>query len=197
MAEITRDRIVKQAIDCLAKNPHASLEEIAIAAGVGRATIYRYFKSRNDLNVTLKTTAGEKLQSAVVPILEKKIPAREKFIQMVEKLIPLGASLNVSSYFNLPFKEENPRVRELYRKHMDQTGGLCRQLKNEGVVDPDLPLAWLVTCLDRLVFGAWETVQNGDIAPNAAPGLVIRTFFTGMGTVGTREWMIQNKGEME
>jgi len=192
MAENTRDRIVKQAIDCIAQNSQASLEEIATAAGVGRATIYRHFKSRNDLNTVLKTTAGEKLLCVVAPILEEDLPAREKLIQIVRKLIPLGASLNVSAYFNIPFNDENPRVRETYKNHMDQARRLCIQLKNEGVVDSDIPLAWLMTTLDSLVFAAWEKVQSGDIAPNAAPGLVIRTFLTGMATSGTREWMDQN-----
>lgn len=197
MAETTRDRIVKQAIDCIAQNPNASLEEIATAAGVGRATIYRHFKSRNDLNIVLKAVAGEKLHSAAVSILEKNIPARDKLIQMVQKMIPLGASLNVSTYFNIPFKDENPRVRETYQKHLDQAGGLCTLLKNEGVVGKDIPLAWLITSLDSLVFAAWEKVQSGDIAPNDAPGLVIQTFLTGMATPKIREWMAQNKDDQK
>ncbi len=192
MASNTREKILRQAIACIAQNPNASLEDIASAAGVGRATLYRHFKSRNDLNIALKMAAGQRLRDNIDPILNSDLPAVEKLSLIVEKCIPLGASLNVTSYFNLPCKEDDPRVMESYEKHMNQVRQIGSELKDQGVVAPEIPLAWVTASLDSLVFAAWEKIQDGDIAPNAAPGLVLGTFLSGIGTPKAVQWLNQH-----
>ena len=44
-----REAIVDAAIDTFARNPGASLAEVAARAGVGRASLHRHFPSRDDL----------------------------------------------------------------------------------------------------------------------------------------------------
>ncbi|MBU0960529.1 MAG: TetR/AcrR family transcriptional regulator, partial [Proteobacteria bacterium] len=61
----------------LAKNPKASLNEIAEAAEVGRATLFRYFKSRKQLIHELVVEADKKLENATKPIVEKNLNARD------------------------------------------------------------------------------------------------------------------------
>ncbi len=193
MNQGTRDRIIKQAIACIAQKANAGLDEIAAAAGVGRATLYRHFRSRSDLINALKLAAGEQLMAVVDPVLEAKLSAREKLINIVTQLVPLGASLNVTTYFSQPFKEEDSGVRSSYLKHMAQARQLGQELKDEGAVSPEIPLVWLVSSLDSLIFAAWEKVDSGDIAPKQAPWLVLRTFLAGHGTTETMAWL--NKKE--
>ena len=83
MSENTRNRIIEQAIACIALNNNAGLEEIADAAGVGRATLYRHFKSRADLLTELKLSAGAKLQDAWGPVLESDRSPRDKLVSCV------------------------------------------------------------------------------------------------------------------
>lgn len=193
MSQDTRDRIIKQAIACIAQNANAGLDEIAAVAGVGRATLYRHFKSRLDLLNAIKLAAGEQLMAVVDPVLKAKIPAREKLINIVTQLVPLGASLNVSTYFTQPFKDEDPGVRSTYYRHIAQARQLGQELKDEEAVSPEIPLVWLVSSLDSLIFAAWEKVDSGDIAPKQAPWLVLRTFLAGHGTTETMAWL--NKKE--
>ncbi len=193
MSQVTRDRIIQQAIACIAQNDTAGLDEIARAAGVGRATLYRYFASRADLINNIKLAAGEELQAVVKPIMESCLPAKEKLADIVCQLIPLGASLNVSAYFDQPFKNEEPRIKARYLRHLAQARTLAQALKDEGAVSPEIPLAWLVASLDSLIFCAWEKVESGDIAPKQAPWLLLRTFLAGHGTTETLAWL--NKKE--
>jgi len=196
MTQTTRTRIIKQAIACIAQNANAGLDEIAGAAGVGRATLYRHFKSRAELLVELKLSAGNQLQEAVGPVYNSDGPAREKLARIVSLLVPLGASLNVSSYFCKPIKkEEDARVMLSYEKQMGQVRQLCRDLKNEGAVGTHTPLVWLETGLTSLVFAAWEKVESGDIAPKQAPWLVLETFLGGHGTGETLTWLNELKEE--
>jgi hypothetical protein len=56
-----------------------------------------------------------------------------------------------------------------------------RRLKSEQVVAADVPLPWLAAVLDNLIYTAWMTISEGDIAPNEAPGLVLKSFLNGLG----------------
>jgi AcrR family transcriptional regulator len=189
MSQTTRERIIKHAIECIALNVNAGLDEIAGAAGVGRATLYRHFKSRADLICEIKLAAGEELQAVVAPIMESCLSAREKLVNIVCRLVPLGASLNVSAYFDHPFKEVEPRIKASYLRHLAQARILVQALKDEGAVSPEIPLVWLVASLDSLIFCAWEKVESGDIAPKQAPWLLLRTFLAGHGTTKTLAWL--------
>jgi len=194
MTQTTRKRIITQAIACIAQNANAGLDEIAGVAGVGRATLYRHFKSRAELLVELKLSAGEQLQNAAGPVFKSDMPAREKLARIVGLMVPLGASLNVSSYFHNPAKkEDDPRVMERFETYMDQIRQLCRDLKSQGAVRRGTPMVWLETGLTSLVFAAWEKVESGDIAPKQAPWLVLETFLGGHGTGETLTWLTELK----
>ena len=52
-AQQNRERILEVARDALAASPHASLNSIAKAAGVGPGTLYRHFPSREALVLAL------------------------------------------------------------------------------------------------------------------------------------------------
>jgi AcrR family transcriptional regulator len=195
MNESTRQRIIKEAMVCISRNTNAGLDEIAEAAGVGRATLYRNFKSRDGLLTELKLSAGRQLMDAVGPVFESKGRARDKLVRCVTLMVPLGASLNVSAYFCKPFREddEDPRVIAKYENHLAQVRQLCLDLREEGAIAGQTPVVWLVTVLTSLVFAAWENVESGDIAPKQAPWLVLETFLGGHGTAETLTWLNQLK----
>ncbi|MDD9303850.1 MAG: helix-turn-helix transcriptional regulator [Desulfobacter sp.] len=194
MNQTTRERIIKQAIVCIAQDGNAGLDDIARAANVGRATLYRHFKSRADLLTELKLSAGDQLKDAVGPVFDSQMSALEKLVRIVRLLVPLGASLNVSSYFKQSIKDEkNLLVRQGYEWHQKNARQLCLDLKKEGALAGDLPLSWLVASMNSLLFAAWEKVEAGDLAPKQAPWLVLTTFLTGHGTLKTQTWFTDLK----
>lgn len=68
----TRARILSVAQDVLSVSPEASMEEIALAAGVVRRTVYGHFPSRELL---LETIASEATQAVLVVLRENAAPA--------------------------------------------------------------------------------------------------------------------------
>ncbi|MGI9504413.1 MAG: TetR/AcrR family transcriptional regulator [Geminicoccaceae bacterium] len=60
-----RDAIIEAAFQLFGRDPSASLADIAERAGVGRATLHRHFKGRDDLMVVLAHTAMRELDEAV------------------------------------------------------------------------------------------------------------------------------------
>jgi len=174
----SKEKMLKLAMYILAKNPKASLNEIAEAAEVGRATLFRHFKSRKQLLHELVVDADNKLEKATRPILEKKLNARDTLGEFIRVLVPLGASFHLLNFEQM--NSEDTDIANLYKNQLVRLKDLSFRLKSEGVVSPDVPLAWVAAVLDNLIYTAWITVSEGDIAPNDAPDLVMRSFLTGL-----------------
>lgn len=173
----TREKVLNLAMHVFAKNPKASLDEIAEAAEIGRATLFRYFKSRKQLISELIVEADTQLEVATKPIIEKNLNARDTLEEFVKVLVPLGASfrfLNSNQIY-----ADDPGIDNLYRNQLMRLRELSKRLKTENVVSAEIPLAWIAAVLDNLIYTAWETILEGDIAPNDAPGLVLSTFLSG------------------
>lgn len=173
----TREKVLNLAMHVLAKNPKASLNEIAEAAEVGRATLFRYFKSRKQLVSELIVEADTQLETATKPIIEKNLNARDTLEAFVKVLVPLGASFHFLN-FNQIYAEDSG-IDDLYRNQLMRLRDLATRLRAEKVVSSEIPLAWVAAVLDNLIYTAWETVMEGDIAPNDAPGLVLISFLNG------------------
>lgn len=173
----TREKIINLALLILAKKPKASLNEIAEAADVGRATLFRYFKSRKQLIHDLVEEADRKLENATRPILDQQLSARETLEQFVKVLVPLGVSFHFLNSEHL--QPEDSGLEELYENQLLRLKELSIRLKDEKIVDAQIPLAWIAAVLDNLIYTAWVTVSEGDIAPNDAPKLVLRSFLEG------------------
>ena len=174
----SKEKMLNLATYILAKNPKASLNEIAEAAEVGRATLFRYFKSRKQLLHELVIEADNKLERATRPIIEKQLSARDTLEEFIRVLVPLGASFHFLNSEQI--NSEDSDIANLYKNQLVRLRELSCRLKSEGVVPPDVPLAWIAAVLDNLIYTAWVTVSQGDIAPNDAPGLVLRSFLTGL-----------------
>jgi len=174
----TKEKMLNLAMYILAKNPKASLNEIAEAAEVGRATLFRYFKSRKQLLHELVLEADNKLENATRPIIERNLDAGQTLEEYIRVLVPLGASFHFLN--SEQTSSEVSGLEDLYKNQFRRLKDLSGRLKSEGIVARDVPLAWIAAVLDNLIYTAWITVSEGDIAPNDAPELVLRSFLSGL-----------------
>lgn len=162
----------------LARNPLASLEQIADAAGLARATLFRHFKTRRLLLRELTFEAYRRCAAVMTPVLDGPLPPLEKLRQAVAGLVPLGAAFHFLSYE--PYRTADPELESLNVRYVERWRSLMSELRQEGVLAPDIPEVWAADVLDGLVFGAWESIYRGDLAPNTAAPLVVRTFLQGV-----------------
>lgn len=73
-SEITRERVFKAAVSCFENFGYkkTSIDEIARLAGVGRGTVYLYFRDKDDLFLyVLKHKTQELLEAAIVGVYEE------------------------------------------------------------------------------------------------------------------------------
>ncbi|UNB50804.1 TetR/AcrR family transcriptional regulator [Mycolicibacterium sp. YH-1] len=86
----TRRAIIDAAVDVLARNPAASLSDIAAAAEVGRSTLHRYFPERTELVRSLALHVHALGNAAIAQAEPDSGPPIAALRRVVESQLELG-----------------------------------------------------------------------------------------------------------
>lgn len=84
------DTILESAARALAGSETASMDEIAAAAGVGRATLYRRFATRDDLLRTLAEYAVDELARRLDEARLADVPVEEALARVARAALTVG-----------------------------------------------------------------------------------------------------------
>ncbi|MGH3243230.1 MAG: TetR/AcrR family transcriptional regulator [Spirillospora sp.] len=172
-AERSIARIVAAARASLSRDPGASIDDIAKAAGVGRMTLYGHFHTRADLveaALTDALRAGEEVLSAV----DLTGDAREALARLLDSswsLVAESTALLAAAQGTLPAG----RLRELHAAPAERVEELIRRGQEQGVFRTDLPIAWLVAVLQNVLHGAAEEIRAGRLEPDDTARVVTAT----------------------
>jgi TetR/AcrR family transcriptional repressor of mexCD-oprJ operon len=124
----------------------ASMADVAAAAGVARATVYRYFPNREALLEELARTAvaeaGERLADASLDT----VAVHEGVSRSVRGLLAIGEPLVV-----LARERVRPEPGEYDRRVATPLRELLERGQSEGSIRSDIPAAWLAESLVALV----------------------------------------------
>jgi AcrR family transcriptional regulator len=84
------ERIVAAALHALASDPGAGMEQLAAAAGVGRATLYRRFPTRDELLARLREQARHDARVALKAARADEGTATEALQRLFRQLLPVA-----------------------------------------------------------------------------------------------------------
>lgn len=164
----------------LARNPGAAMAEIAEKAGVGRATLYRHFPTREDLIRALALDSLRQTDEATKQIPVKGVSAERVLGEVFGAIVPLGDRFRFLS--SEPAALHDPKIKAAYDRQLDELAELVEAMKDEGSVDRAVPTAWVVVAIDALVYAAWDAVDDGAVARRDAAALAFRTIMRGLGS---------------
>ena len=172
-----RRALLTAATTLLAENPGASFIEVAEAAGVGRATLYRHFPTREDLLRELSMEAIRATDEAGAHIMAEARSAADALRLTVEAMVPLGDRY----YFLTRLPEfDDAKVNRHLRRQDAELLSLIQAAQQEGGLDPTLPAAWAVGVINGLIYTAWQAVSEDGISAKLAAELVVRTLMHGL-----------------
>lgn len=174
----TLHHILEAAFEVFSQNPGASLADVAQHAGVGRATLHRHFKGRDDLMVELTLVAARELEDAVNAAVADCETYAEGLERALAAILPMAAR---HMFLATEPAANDPRVAAVYAA---QTRDLAHDIdvaKAEGAFDAHVPTEWIVQAYDNLIYAGWAMVMAGDATPKQAAALAWRTL-----TQGTR-----------
>jgi TetR/AcrR family transcriptional regulator, mexCD-oprJ operon repressor len=170
------EAILEAAIQVLAAQPEAGVAEIAAAAGVGRATVYRHFASRDELIEALRLHASEEARRRFA---DARVDEGDP-VEALERLV--AAMLALGDRYRVIFPQDQqarPRRSEVLLKPLTR---LIARAQADGAIDPELPQAWVIASLRALLRSAVGEVEARRLARDAAAARVVRTLVRGVGS---------------
>ena len=175
----SRRAILDAAIELLLVQPSASLSDIAQKAGVGRATLYRHFDTREQLVLELVTESLAITEQVLRPILDAGLDARET----LEQTLPAAMRVADRYHFLLllwTIGDSHPKVTRIYAQLLEELSALIERGKREKAIDPELSTDWIVALIDSLVYAGWWGIQTQGLSAQQAGEHAARVLFDGI-----------------
>ncbi len=169
-------QIIDQAAAILAEGRGHTMNEIAELSGIGRTTLYRYFRTRDDLLAAVKAQAFADAWTAVEASRPDEDDAETALRRVIASLIGVGDRYRVAFTEGMPAKQPKPEHLELKNALV----GLIERGQREGAFASTLTPDWVLTAMGALTFAAIRKVNEGDLARNHAADTVADTLLNGI-----------------
>lgn len=170
------EAILNAAMNLLPENPRAGMSEIALAAGVGRATLYRHYETRVDLIKALAVQCMEETDLALLPIAHLR--GRAAIEAIFELLMPLANRFRflTALWSQIEDDEELAEIESQMSKDMIQ---LIKQAKQDGEINPEHPDTWLAAFFESTFTAGWTLVSQKELTTERAAIYAKKAFFDG------------------
>jgi AcrR family transcriptional regulator len=156
----------------------ANLGDVADAAGVARATVYRYFPNRRRLLDELARMVAEDAHERLTSARIDEVPVEEGLSRAVRAFVDLGDAFVV-----LVRERDRSEAREFERLVAVPIRRLLEAGRSAGRIRQDIPTAWLAESL----FGLVASVRRqGALGRDDTVAAIAAVFLQGAATPGER-----------
>jgi AcrR family transcriptional regulator len=169
------ERILEAAITCLAREPHATMGDIAREAALGRVTLYGHFASRTELVDAVVARVIEQGEKSLADVGLDGDPrqALARLLQNSWHLVDQSRAVVAAAQDEL----SPERMRQLHEGPARRVEMLLERGREQGAFRTDMPISWLVAMLHQILRGAGTEVSGGRLEPADAPELITKTVF--------------------
>ena len=157
--QMRKERILSGALQVFKKNgiDGATMDEIANESGFGKATLYYYFKSKEDVLTAILLDGWLKIWESLEPVIAEQHSPRKTFVNVLIKIMPkmLKIGLDYLSFlFNVPkvVKIEN----QPWKEYQDRLYSVIKGLIEDGVKSGEFPNINPTICLEHWVDFLWD-----------------------------------------
>jgi TetR/AcrR family transcriptional regulator, fatty acid metabolism regulator protein len=158
-----RDAILRAAIDVFAERGYfnAQVADVARAAGVAAGTVYLYFKSKDDLLVSIfERSMRESLTAGREAVAESGDP-RERLRRLARgHLARLGGDRNLAVVFQVELRQSTKFMERFSSTHLRDYLGLIREAiadgQRSGIFRDDIK----ATVAAKMLFGALDEMAT-------------------------------------
>ncbi len=179
---LDRDQVLRSAAALLTRKSTATMDEVAKAAGISRATLHRHFAGRDALVRALETLGIAECEAALDTARLDDGPAGEAVHRLVRALEPSGGLLAFLYTENQLFEGEEQN--QGWARIDERLVGLFRRGQESGEFRIDLTPVWLAEALyGLLVSGAWA-VSDGRVAGKDFTYMIVELLLGGARRAG-------------
>ncbi|MEV6980993.1 TetR/AcrR family transcriptional regulator [Sphaerisporangium sp. NPDC051017] len=175
-AQRTVRAILEAAERTLGKNPAASMEEIAEAAGVARTTVHRRFASRDALVDAMTRWAAQQFHAAVLAARPDSTPPLVALYQATANVL----RVKIGWEFAMSRSSSDPDVERIHAEVREVCARLLNRARDAGLLRADADLEWARRSYYALIHEAMRDGSEGGDA-DALATLVVDTLLHGVG----------------
>lgn len=157
----TKSKILHAAIELLANDANATLDEIAKHIGMSRRTLHRHYEGRKDLIESVLSYLLKEYLASVNDQLHQDISDLDKLkallsndIKSVEKYLVFN---NINRVEKTDFSEKNTDVKELHRLYRH----FFESLITQGLISDSFSIEWVEAYYTSIVEASIRAIQNG------------------------------------
>nr|WP_252199713.1 TetR/AcrR family transcriptional regulator [Brevibacterium sp. RIT 803] len=176
-AEQSIARILIAAEQVFAADPSATLEAVASAAGVARATVHRRFSSRDDLRDALVNTINTKLRDAIASANTDTAPPLVALYQLTVATLDLKVDWRASwQLIDLDATDQ----RGIDPSNISHLDALLQRSQDAGLLRPGIDIPWARGVYMALIHEA-STIRSEDESASHWANRVMQTLLSGIG----------------
>lgn len=174
-----REQALQAIAAALSEQPRLTMEQLAKAVGVSRATLARMFPKRDDLIAQLHASALERAVRTIDELCPERGAVPDVIRRFVAAVFP-EADLHFFLYrierYGGPQGADDDWAPSAQRMLQ-----LFQRGQEEGTLRVDMPAMWMLDTMAALLFAAAEAVRAGRLARAEAPSLVCSSLLDGIG----------------
>lgn len=170
----TRAVLLDAAARVLGRRPDAAMSDIAEAAGVGRATLYRHFPTRDLLLHGVADAGTAELSDAFAAATLDDIPADRAISRIISIFLRTGAKYAALAGQLEEYGDPEAKECVVVPVHHALERGV-----RDGLLRPDVPREMLFEMLSALVERSLWLVIAGTVVPEVAADAVTQLFLDG------------------
>lgn len=179
--EALRDRTAAAIIDSAAtilaeRGGAASMEEIASSAGIGRATLYRYFPSREELLRAMAAASVEELAARIEEANINAVAFEEAIARLARAIIATGSKYVALSGDGGTYTNTYP---DFDAKVTEPIRALFRRAGADGALRDDLPPDVLMGLFSGMIKAALDTAASRRLGIEETAAAVTTLFLDG------------------
>ncbi|MFI8436428.1 TetR/AcrR family transcriptional regulator [Streptomyces sp. NPDC079020] len=174
---LDREQVLRSAATLLTHKSTATMDEVAKAAGIGRATLHRHFAGRDALVKALEDLGIREFEAALDAAALDEGTSEEGLRRLVASVEPGAGLLSFLVTENQLF--EGDEVHEGWNRLDARVSAFFRRGQERGDFRIDLTPAWLTEALYGLIgSGAWS-VQVGRVAAQDFQYMIVELLLGG------------------
>jgi TetR/AcrR family transcriptional repressor of mexCD-oprJ operon len=177
LRDLTASTIIDSAAMVLAQRGEAaSMEEIANAAGVGRATLYRYFPNREQLLDAMAARSVQELATRIQQADLETVPIEEAIARLARGIIATGSKYIALDADSAKYAETYP---DFDIEVIQPVRALFRRAISNGCLRDDLSPDLLMELFSGLIKGAVESAATAQRGIEETAAAVTTLFLNG------------------
>ncbi|MEV0092895.1 helix-turn-helix domain-containing protein [Streptomyces sp. NPDC050738] len=160
---VDRDQVLRAAAVLLTRKATSTMDEVAKAAGIGRATLHRHFAGREALVRALENLGIQEFEAAIGAARLDEGPAGDALRRLIGEVEPVAGLLAFLVTENQLF--EGAQINDGWARLDARVATLFKRGQEQGEFRIDLTPAWLTEALYGLIGSCAWAIQDGRVAP--------------------------------